>query len=167
MSGTGQSLKAALTARVDVGMAKRNFSNNYSLGYPENCPVHSADLFFDQYGRVVPHTTLNTKMSTDGCGDRSFYNTQRFIAVENLARPYINIAQSGSRWGAETLNSRNRSAYNIYEHGRGGNFVRTYLNSPNDAPPDPQMGHQPVYLNQGYPRNYAGNMDSSQQRIQV
>ena len=163
MSGTGQSLKAALTARVDVGMAKRNFSNNYSLGYPENCPVHSADLFFDQYGRVVPHTTLNTKMSTDGCGDRSFYNTQKFIAVENLARPYINIAQSGSRNGAEGLNARNRQAYNIYEHGRGGSFLRSYL-TPNDAPPDPQMGNQPVYLNQGYPRRYQ-NMDASINRI--
>lgn len=162
--GTGQSLKAALTARVDVGMAKRNFSNNYSLGYPENCPVKSADLFFDQYGRSVPHTTLNTKMSTDGCGDRSFYNTQRFIAVENLARPYINIAQAGSRFGAEGLNARNRQAYNIYEQGRGSGFQRTYL-TPNDAPPDPQMGNQPVYLNGGYQRRNAGNMDASIARI--
>lgn len=165
MSGTGQSLKAALTARVDVGMAKRNFSNNYSLGYPENCPVHSADLFFDQYGRVVPHTTLNTKMSTDGCGDRSFYNTQRFIAVENLARPYINIAQAGSRLGQEGLGvSRNRSAYNIYEHGRGSSFFVQYR-TPNDAPPDPQMGNQPVYLNEGYPRKFSGNMDASINRL--
>lgn len=174
MPGTGQSLKAAITARVEPAAAIRNWSNNYSLGYAENCPVHSADLDFDIYGRVVPHTTINTLGNTDGCGERSFYNTQRLISVENLARPYINVAQAGSRWGGEPMGvARNRAAYNIYEHGRGGSFVRTYA-TPNDAPPDPMQAGCGVggpdglpYLNNGYPRHFAGTMEAQVQRIQM
>lgn len=159
-------MKAALTARVDVSMAKKNYSNGYSLGYPENCPVHSDDLPFDIYGRNAPYTTINTRGAPDGCSDRSFYNTQRRIAVENLERPYIPISVSGSRWGAEPMGAgRNFQAHNLYEQGVGDGFARTYLTQ-NDAPPDPVFPKQPVYLNGGYQRRYQ-NMDASIQRIQI
>lgn len=168
MSGAGVSLKAAITSRVDTAIAQKNYSNNYSIGYPENCPVHSSDLFFDQYGRIVPHTTLKTNQSTDGCSDRSFYSAQRRIAVENLERPYIDVAQAGSRWGGDPQgDARNRAAYNIYEQGRGSGFVRTYK-TPNDAPPDPSKtcaGDLP-YLPNGYPRNFAHTMEAQINKIQ-
>lgn len=177
MPGTGQSLKAAITSRVENSAALKNWSNSYALGYPENCVVRSDDLFFDQYGRIAPYTTINTLGSTDGCSDRSFYNTQRMIAVENLARPYVAVSQSGSRWGGEPEGvARNRQPYNIYESGRGGGFVRTYL-TPNDAPPDHPIGcpcgcasngaNGLPYLNGGYPRHHAGNMEAQVQRIQL
>jgi hypothetical protein len=179
MSGTGQSLKAAITSRVENSAALKNWSNSRAISYPENCSVKSDDLFFDIYGRIVPYTTINTLGSTDGCSDRSFYNTQRLIAVENLSRPYIPVAQAGSRWGGEPEGvGRNRQPYNIYETGRGGGFVRTYL-TPNDAP-DERM-HGPScpcgcasnganglpYLNQGYPRHHSNNMEAQVQRIQL
>ncbi len=177
MSGTGQSLKAAITSRVENSAALKNWSNSYALGYESNCPVRSGDLYFDIYGREVPYTTINTLGSTDGCSSRSFYNTQRRIAVENLERPYINPAAAGSRWGAEPGSmARNRLPYNIYESSRGGAFVRTYL-TPNDASPEHPIGcpcgcasngaNGLPYLNGGYPRHHAGNMEAQVQRIQL
>jgi len=167
--GAGQSLKAAITSRVDPATAIRNFSNNYDLGYHENCPVKSSDLFFDIYGRVVPHTILNTSGSTDGCSSRSFYSTKRRIAVENLERPYVPVAQAGSRWGGDPQgDARNRQAYNVYEQGRGSGFVRTYQ-TPNDAPPDPKYscGSELPFLHNGYPRQFHGNMDAQINRVQI
>jgi len=177
MPGTGQSLKAAITSRVENSAALKNWSNSYALGYESNCPVRSGDLYFDQYGREAPYTTINTLGSTDGCSARSFYNTQRLIAVENLARPYIPVAQAGSRWGGEGMAvGRNRQPWQIYETGRGGGFVRTYL-TPNDAPPDHPIGcpcgcasngaNGLPYLNHGYPREFHGNMEAQVQRIQM
>jgi len=163
------SLKAAISSRVDPATAQRLYSNSYNLGYQENCPVKSSDLFFDQYGRVVPQTTIRTTGAPDGCSARSFYSTQRRIAVENVERPYVDVAQAGSRWGGDPQGSaRNRQAHNIYEAGRGGTFVRTYL-TPNDAPADVSQGcgsDQP-YLNGGYPRRFPGTMDAQTNRIQI
>jgi hypothetical protein len=169
MSGGGQSLKAAITSRVDQATAIRNYSNNYNIGYPENCPDKTGNLFFDQYGRMVPHTTLKTDQATDGCSNNQFYTAQRRIAVENIERPYVDVAQAGSRWGGDFQGqARNRQAYNLYEQGRGSGFVRNYK-TPNDAPPDPSggCGSAPVYLNHGYPRNFAHTMDAQSNRVQI
>lgn len=169
MSGVGVSLKAATSSRVDVATAQRLYSNSYSLGYPENCPVKGGDLFFDQYGRTAPHPSIRTSGSPDGCSHRSFYSTQRRIAVENLERPYVPIAQAGSRGGGDPQGSaRNRQAHNIYEAGRGGGFVRAY-GTPNNAPPDVKesCGDSRTYLNGGYPRRFPGSMDAQINKIKV
>jgi hypothetical protein len=167
MSG-GPNLKAALSARVDQATAVRNYSTVHNLGLPQTC-VSGGDLFFDIYGRVVPPTTLKTNGDA-ACGDLSFYNVQRRLAVENLTeRNYIPIAQAGDRWGGDTQGSaRNRQAQNLYEQGRGSHFVKQYK-TPNNAPPDFATScQQPKvqFLDQGYPRNFI-NMDAQISKIQI
>lgn len=168
------SLKAAMSARVDPATAQRLYSNSYNIGYPENCPIPDGiELTFDIYGREVPRSTLNTRGGIDGCSNNQYFNVQRRIAVENvIERPYVPIAQAGSRWGGDPMGvARNRQPKNVYNQGGdNGGFLKTYA-TPNNAPTDTAKGcaippANGEYTGMATQRRYPHSMDAQQNRIQ-
>lgn len=116
-------LKPAMSARVRVDQAFRNYSNVYHGGHAEFCPANSGDHdSHDEYGRLVSANTNHINVEPS-CHHHNM-SIHRRIEIENNARPYIPLCSAGGRGGDFMGVGRQYAPSGIYGATRGG-FVRS------------------------------------------
>lgn len=159
-SGTTQTLKSALDARVRNDQASRLGSQRQNLGEGLMCPAGSGDIAFDIYGRPADQNTLTVRDSA--CSNYTKFPASRRIEVENLERPYLPVCAAGLRGAADFMGvGRDNLPQNLYGEGYQGNMVRHY-NTANNMPwsEGPQGPTQPYYQKKIQPFSYSHDATS-------
>lgn len=130
-----QSLKSALAARVDSGLAFKIGASRLDGGYPELCPAGSGDINFDVYGRPATMNTLPVLAKDGGasCSPYTFSVTEH-IQRESVERPYLPTCAAGMRGGDGLGKGRDIMPRALYGADYRGNFHRDYT-TPNNSPP--------------------------------
>ncbi|MGV9199366.1 MAG: hypothetical protein ACOC4M_11165, partial [Promethearchaeia archaeon] len=100
-SGTTQSLKSALDARVRIDQSERLGSQRQNLGEGLMCPAGSGDIMNDVYGRPVDQNTL--LLNDSACSNYTKWSSARRIEVENMERPYMPICAAGLRGAGDYM----------------------------------------------------------------
>lgn len=158
-SGTTQSLKSALDARVRIDQSERLGSQRQNLGEGLMCPAGAGDIMFDIYGRPAGQTTL--RLDDAACSNYTRWSAARRIEVENLERPYLPICAAGLRGAADFMGKgRDLLPQNLYGEGYRANMIRHYPTA-NNMPwsEGPQGPSTYYYQKQIQPFSYS--MDGS------
>lgn len=161
MSGSGQTLKSALTSRVRIDQAERLASQRQNAGEGLTCPAGAGHIAFDIYGRPAPQSTL--LLNDAACSNYTQYSAARRIEVENFVRPQVGICAAGQRGAADFQGvGRDLIPQNLYGTGFEGNFVRHY-NTPNNAPWDvtPDCPGQKTYSSLPRVQPWTGSHDAT------
>jgi len=161
MSGLSsqQSLKSALTSRVNIGQSERLGSQRQNLGEGLMCVAGAGDIAFDIYGRPADQNTL--RLTDSACSNYTKFSAGRRIEIENMERPYLPICAAGLRGAGDYMGKgRDLIPQNLYGEGYQGNMVRHYPTATNMPWSEgPQGPNPPYYQKQIQP--FAYSMDSS------
>lgn len=129
-----QTLKSAISSRVDTGRAKMLHSAARDSGEPLMCPAGAPFIAYDIYGRPATQNTL--PINTDpACSSLTQFGVRDHIERESYERPYIPIAPPGQRGIGDFGDMRrDRIPKSLYENSARGNNVRHYRTANNAQP---------------------------------
>jgi hypothetical protein len=158
-SGTTQTLKSSLDARIRIDQSERLGSQRQNLGEGLMCVAGAGDIAFDIYGRPSDQNTL--LLNDSACSNYTKWSSARRIQVENQERPYLPICAAGLR-GAGDFMSKGRDLIpqNLYGEGYQGNMVRHYPTATNMPWSEGPQGPMPAY-SQKLVQPFSYSMDSS------
>lgn len=127
MAGTSiNSLKAAITSRVDLGQVQRQYFASRALGSPETCPVTAMNPDVDVNSRPLGGAGYKLLYTADASCSPFTYPLATMLRQENALRPNLGPCVFGGRGGADfAATHRDENPRNIYALGARGNFVST------------------------------------------
>ena len=158
---SGQTLKSAMTGRVDISLAQRLASQRQDLGEGAMC-AGGYDAYFDQYGRIADVNTLPVKDAS--CSHYTGITSADYMQYENNHRPYVGIASAGLRGGDTMGVGRDSYPNSMYGPGsRQGAFVRQGNHLNNILPAAPHRAPEPVVHRKVAPFNFS--LDATTQRL--
>lgn len=155
-----QTLKSASESRVRTDRALHLGAARIQGFFYDTCPSSSHELMNDEYGRPVNQNTLD--MRSAECNPRAPHpqSASNHLQRENNERPYVQIAPSGLRGGADFMGlSRDRMPQDLYADGNRGNFVRH--GSQGNHLPYPPAQQQAVVAERGQPSSKLPSHDAT------
>lgn len=141
-----QSLKSAVTTRVDPTTALRLFSESRNLGNPATCPLGATEIDVDEWGRPqggARHRLL--KLNVPECSGK-LYPVSRMLAHENATRPILGPCSHGDRGAGDFMygSVRDRFPKNLYGEGTRGDFVSPFTSfKPDEGIPEYTTNYLP------------------------
>ena len=127
MAGTSvNSMKAAITSRVDLGQVQRQYFASRALGIPDMCPITAMNPDVDENSRPLGGSGYRLLYTNDASCSPFTYNLSKMIYHENALRPNLGPCLFGSRGDSDFEGMhRDRNPRDIYALGQRGNFVST------------------------------------------
>jgi hypothetical protein len=129
MASTIQSMKAAITTRVNPEDSSRLYYESRALGNPATCPTSAISIDVDEYGRPMGGSGFRTLYLADPACSQFVYSTSRRIKHENAERPILGPCNPGDRGAGDFLygTARERWPKQIYGPNQGrGDWVSPY-----------------------------------------
>lgn len=134
------SLKSAITTRVNPVDAERLFNDSRFLGNPEMCPKSAMNPDVDEWGRPQGGARHRLLLLNDASCSSSVYSLGQKIRHENAERAILGPCRPGDRGGGDFYGKgRDNFPKNLYGEGNRGNFVSPYkyLRQPEFGTPKP------------------------------
>lgn len=137
------SLKSAITTRVNPANAERLFQEGRSLGNPAVCPRSAQEIDVDVYGRPQGGSRYRLLELKDPACSHFVYTLNSRLKHENAERPILGPCNPGDRGAGDFLygSIRDRFPQNLYGQGDRGKFVRNYEGIRQPDGPAPMYNH--------------------------
>jgi len=125
-----QSLKAAITTRVNPEEASKLYYEARAMGNPATCPASAVHADVDEFGRPLGGSGYRMLYMADPSCSHYNYPASRMLRHENASRPILGPCNPGDRGSGDFLlgSIRDHFPMGIYgEDGNRGKFVSPYI----------------------------------------
>lgn len=141
-----QSMKSAITTRVDPLNALRLFDDSRQLGNPATCPLNAMDPDMDEFSRPQGGARYRLINLNDPACSQFVYTTSKKLKHENAERPVLGPCNPGDRGAGDFLYGSVRDRYpeNLYGEGDRGAFISPFLGlKPDEGIPEYTKTYEP------------------------
>ncbi len=137
------SLKSAITTRVNPANAERLFQEGRTLGNPAVCPKSATSIDVDVFSRPQGGARHRLLELRDPACSHFVYKLSSRLKHENAERPILGPCNPGDRGAGDFLygSVRDRFPENLYGEGDRGNFARPYVGMRQPDGPPPAYTH--------------------------